>query len=373
MSATYIHTKRKAGLSALILRLLAILYFVSLIGSVVYLWVSTQDRFISTAEFKVSQQSLSGNEMGIPQLSLTGMSDTGSVDSQIVIGYINSSDLLLSIEKEFHLLDHYQAPKNDFVFRLKRNSNLEQRLKYYRARILAHYDKETGMTIITVDTFDPQLSRNIAQTLLRRSEDYINHINQTIADQQLTFVHTEVERSAKRIDDLNIELINLQNENNFISPAEAISSTLSNVQKMKMEHIKNQADLATIERDSPNSPRIDNLKSQLRSLDELISVETAKLSGKEKDRLNQLLVRYKLLESKMEFAMRLRAAAESMMEKTRLNAVARSRFLTVIQHPYLPEDVGMPRRPYATVTLLVLGGLLFFIFRAITKSIFSMI
>ncbi len=373
MSATYIHTKRKAGLSTLILRFLAILYFAGIIACVVYLWVCTQDRFISTAEFKVSQQSLSGNDVSVTQLGLAGLSDSGSADSQIVIGYVSSSDLLLGLEKEYKLIEHYQSPKIDFVFRLKRDANLEERLEYYRNRILAHFDMQTGMTVITVDTFNPQLSQTIAKTLLKRAEDYINQVNQTIADQQLTFVRKEVDRSSKKIDDLNVELITLQNENNFISPTETISATLSAVQKMKLEALKSQTELATIERDSPNSPRIDSLRSQLRSLNELISVESAKLSGTEKDRLNQLLVRFKLLDSKMEFALRLRASAESMLEKTRLTAIARSHFLSVIQTPYLPEDVGMPRRPYATVTLLVLGGLLFFIFRAITKSIFSMI
>ena len=373
MSATYIHTKRKTGLSTLILRFLAILYFAGIAACVVYLWVCTQDRFISTAEFKVSQQSLSGNEVGVPQLALTGLSDTGSADSQIVIGYVNSSDLLLGLEKEYNLIEHYRSPKIDFFFRLKRDANLEERLEYYRKRIVAHFDMETGMTVITVDTFDPQLSQTIAKTLLKGAEDYINRVNQTIADQQLAFVRSEVDRSAKKIDELNVELITLQNENNLITPTETISATLSTVQKMKLEAFKSQAELETIERDSPNSPRIDNLKSQLRSLNELISIESAKLSGAEKDRLNQLLVRFKLLDGKMEFALRLRGSAESMLEKTRLTAIARSRFLTVIQTPYLPEDVGMPRRPYATVTLLVLGGLLFFVFRAVTRSIFSMI
>ena len=373
MSATYIHTKRKAGLSKLILRILAVLYFLTLATAVVYLWVCTQNRYISTAEFKVSQQSLSGTEVAIPQLALTGLTDAGSVDSQIVIGYVNSSDVLLNLEHQYRLIEHYQSPKIDFFFRLKYGANLEERLKYYRSRIVGHYDKETGMTIITVDSFSPQLSQTIAKNLLKHAEDYINQINQTIADQQLTFVRSEVERSNKKIDELNIELITLQNENNFISPTESISSTLTTVQRLKLEAFKAQGELATIERDSPNSPILGNLRSQLRSLEELISVQSAKLSGTEKDRLNQVLMRFKILDNKIDFAVRLRASAEAMLEKTRLTATARSRFITVIQNPYLPEDVGMPRRPYATVTLLVLGGLLFFIFRAVTKSIFSMI
>jgi capsule polysaccharide export protein KpsE/RkpR len=148
---------------------------------------------------------------------------------------------------------------------------------------------------------------------------------------------------------------------------------LGTVEKMRLEQFKSNAELATIERDSPNSPRLDNLRSRIRSLDELIAVESAKLSGPDKDRLNQLLVRFRMLTSKIDFAIRLRSTAEAVVERNRVDSIAHSRFLTVIQNPYLPEDVGMPRRPYATVTLLVLGGLLFFIFRAVTRSVFSMI
>ena len=66
-----------------------------------------------------------------------------------------------------------------------------------------------------------------------------------------------------------------------------------------------------------------------------------------------------------------RAGAEAILEKNRVEAIARSRFFTVIQHPYLPEGVAIPRRPYATATLLVLGCMLFLIFRALTTSVFE--
>ena len=371
MSATYIHTKRKAGYSSYILGFLAFLYFIALAASVVYLWLFTADRFISTAEFKISVQNISGTNMSIPQLALPGLSDMGSVDSQVAIGYINSADLLLGLEKEFDLVNHYGSPQKDIVFRMESDSNLEERLKYYRKRILAHFDKETGMTVITVDTFNAELSRKIAELLLKQTETFINKINQDIADQQMAFVRSEVERSAAKVEELNTELTTLQNQNNFISPNEVISTSLKSVEKMRLDNLKNQAELSSILRDSPNSPRIESLRSRIRSLEELIAIESAKLSGPEQDRLNQLLVRYKMLELKLDFALRLRTGAETMLEKNRVDAVARSRFFTVVQNPYLPEDVGLPRRPYATVTLLVLGGLLFVIFRAIATSVFS--
>ena len=371
MSATYIHTQRKPGFSKLILRFLAFLYFAALAASIVYLWFFTQDRFVSYAAFKVSKQGSSGMDGGLAQLALPGLSDSGSMDSQITISYIDSADLLLSLEKDFHLLDHYSAPQKDYFFRLESDANLEKRLEYYRSKIAAHYNNDTGMTEIHVDSFSPQLSRDVAATLLKKSENFINVVNQEIADQQTGFARSELERANQQVMEANNELLALQNQHNFIRPDEVISANLKAVETMRMERLKSQAELSSLLRDSPSSPRIETTRSHLRSIDELIEIEESKLSGPEKDRLNQLLVKFQQLEIRIEFANRLRAGAEAILEKNRVEAIARSRFFTVIQHPYLPEGVAIPRRPYATATLLVLGCMLFLIFRALTTSVFE--
>lgn len=371
MSASYIHTQRKTGKSQIVLRLLAFLYFIGLAACIGYLWFFTQDRYISTAEFKISHQNMAGADAGLVQLALPGLSDSGSVDSQIAIGYINSADLLLELEKKFDLIGHYSSPAKDRVFRLERDATLEDRLKYYRSRILAHFDKETGMTVITVDSFSPALSKEIASELLVRAEDFINFINQQIADQQLSFVRGEVERTADRVEELNKELITLQNEHNLINPDDVISANLQAVQEMKMDVLRSEAELSSVRRDSPNSPRIETLRSHIRSVNELIDIESSKLTGPEKDRMGQLLVQFKQLSLKIEFATRLRSGAEAMLEKNRVEAVAHSKFFTVIQNPYLPEAVAIPRREYATGVIIVVGILLFLILRILTLSVFE--
>lgn len=373
MSATYIHTKRKLGFTLICLRSLAFIYFVTLGLSIIYLWLFTQNRFISTADFKVSSQSAAASNSGLTALALPGLGDVGYIDAQIVIGFLNSSDLLLELEKQFHLADHYKASSKDFVFRLKQNANLEERLEYYRKRITAHFDLETGLTVMTVDTFDPELSRGVANALLHRAEIFINTVNKNIADQQIEFAKSEVDRGTKRVDELNTELLEFQNANNFINPEEVVRATVGAIEKFRIDKLQTQTELATIEASAPGSPRIDGIRNRLKSLNELISLESAKLSGPEKTRLNQILVQFKLLEQKIAFAIQVRDASELLLERNRVAAISKSRFLTVIQRPYLPEDVGLPRRPYATVTLIALGLLMFMIFRAITRAIFSMI
>jgi capsular polysaccharide transport system permease protein len=364
-------TTSRKSLPSIIFGLLGILYFIALGCVIAYIWVLTQDRFVSTASFKISRQNPSSGELGFATLALPGLSDTGSVDSQIAIGFVNSTDLLFDLEREFDLRDHYASPIKDFVFRLDPDALLEERLEYYRGRIFAHFDKETGLTVLSVDTFEPALSKKLAETILQRTEVFINTLNQTVADQQLAFIRSEVERAEKQVSDVTMELLTLQNTHNLVSPDEVITANLKAVQELRMERLKTETSLASIERDSPDSPRITTLRSQLRSLDEQIAVESTKISGPEKDRLNQILSRYKELQLKLEFAVNMRTSAETLLEKHRMDAAARSRFLSTIQHPYLPEDETYPRRPYATATIIGLGILLFLMLRVLVHSVYE--
>lgn len=363
----------KKSFPSVIFGVLGLLYFILLGCIVAYVWLVAQDRFISEASFKISRQNPSSGELGFAQLALPGLSDTGSVDSQIAIGFVDSTDLLLELEKQFDLRAHYASPKNDFVFRLAADAPLEERLEYYRKRIYAHFDKETGLTMLTVDTFDPGLSKRLAEAVLSRTEVFINTLNQNVADQQLAFIRGEVARSEKSVNDVNMEILDLQNTYNLVNPDAVITANLKTVQELRMERLRMESTLSSIERDSPGSPRIETLRSQLRSLDEQIAIETAKLSGPEQDRLNQVLRKYKELEINLDFAIKMRTAAETLLEKHRMDAAARSRFISIIQKPYLPEDVGYPRREYATGTILLLGILMFLILRVFAHSVYERI
>lgn len=368
MTATYIHTRKKTPAFHVVLRVLTILYFLGLALIIAYLWTLTQNRYASTAAFKISRQDSSGGEAGLASLVLPGISDSSSGDSQVAIGFVNSVNLLVELEREFDLLQHYSAPTKDFVFRLDPSAPLEERLRYYRKRINAHYDKESGLTMVSVDSFDPALSKRIAEAVMKKSESLINRLNQEVADQRLGFVSGELDRAAKHVEEVNAELLAFQNKHNIISPDDIITGNLKAVQELRMEQLKMTADLDSLQRDSPGSPRIDTLKSRLRSSNELISTEMAKLSGDEQDRLNQLLIQFKQLELKLEFALKLRTGTQSLLEKTRVESIAQSRFFSVIQPPYLPEDIAIPRREYATATILILGLLIFVIIRALTNS-----
>lgn len=356
---------------SIILRLLAVLYFILLAAAIAYTWLIAQDRFVSISNYKISRQNPSAGDLGISTLVLPGMTDTGSVDSQIAIGFVDSADLLLSLEKKYNLREHFTAPPMDYFFRMEKDAQVEERLEFYRKRIFSHFDTETGLTLLTVDTFDAKLSKEISEDVLKQTEQFINALNQQVADEQSAFIRKEVERSEKNVSDIIAQLLELQNANNIVTPDQAISARLQAVQELRMKRLNAETLLTTTAKDSPQSPRLEALRSQLSSLDKQIEEESEKLSGSDKNRLNQVLAQFKELELKLQFATHLRTGTISMLEKNRMDAAGQSRFLSILQSPYLPEEAAYPRRGYATVTLIVLGILLFVTLRVMILSIYE--
>lgn len=354
-----------------LLRLLAVLYFILLAASVAYVWLIAQDRFVSIASYKISRQNPGGGDGGLTALALPGLSDSGSVDSQVAIGFVDSADLLLSLEKKYHLWEHYSAPPLDYFFRLEKDASVEDRLEFYRGRIFSHYDKETGLTMLTVDTFDTKLSKKIADDVLQQTEGFINTLDQKVADEQLAFIRGEMDRSEKKVSEIIGQLLELQNAHNIVTPEQAINARLQAVHELQMKKLNTETQLTATERDSPESPRLETLKSQIQSLNRQIDVESEKLSGDDKSRLNQVLAQYKELELKLDFANRIRTGTASMLEKNRMDAAAQSRFLSILQTPYLPEEAMYPQRGYATATLIVLGILLFITLRVMVMSVYE--
>ncbi len=371
MSSKSLPSPLKDKASGFLLRFLAVLYFLIVAAAVAYVWVIAQDRFVSIASYKISRQTSSGGEMGFGGFALPGLADTGSVDSQIAIGFVHSANLLLELEKKYHLREHYSAPPHDFLFRLKMDAPVEERLKYYRSRIYSNYDKETGLTMLTIDTFDPEVSREIAVDVLSQTEKFINALNQKVADQQLAFIVNEMERSEKNVSEIITKLLELQNANNIVTPDQAIKGRLEVVQALRLRKLRIQTQLAATAANSPASPRLDALRSELGTLDIQIEEESAQISGSDKNRLNQVLAEFKELELKLDFATHVRTGTASLLEKNRMEAAAQSRFLSILQSPYLPEEASSPRRVYTTCTIIALGILLFITLRILVLSVYE--
>ena len=352
------------------LRVFGFAYYASMAIVIAYLWLVTENRYIAESMFKVASEAGNSDVSGLPTDQAMAAA-AGLSGAQTTNGYIASADLLLQIEKEFDLFNHYISPQYDLVFRLRRDASIEDRLRYYRKRIKSHYGLMEGVSIISVDTFDPDLSLRINKRILQLTEEFINGINRGIAERQLAYYVAELERAEVNVRKINGEILKMQDENKMVSPESAIATSMRAIDQMYAQTLSIESEIMTLVKDSPDSPRIEILKSQLDSLNQTIERERAKLSGDDQKRMNLFLMQYKEMQQRLEFALQLRNNAEITLEKNRTMGNQHSRFFILFQEPFRPEKHGLPRRPYATATIFVLGSLVFLILRALTFTLFE--
>ena len=336
-----------------------------------YLYLVAEDRFQTISHFSVVVEESNNAEASMGLLDIVTGASAEATDAQVAIGFINSSDLLFKLETEFELIDHYTSPATDFVFRLKQNPTKRDCLDYYRKKIFAQADPESGLIHLTVESFSPMLSQEISKYVLNETEQFINNLNKEIAAKRLSFAQAELERSHHTIKSYEQALLDFQNKHKVIQPEAIIQAQLEAIQGLRLDKIRKGLELATIEASSPNSPMLMALGNAIENLEKEIKNQEAALSGPEAQKLNQILAQYKELELNLELSLNLRKGAELIFEKTRAEAIATSRFFSVIQNPYLSDDNTHPRRVYLSITSAAVILLLLYVIRAIIASVYD--
>lgn len=338
---------------------------------VLYLVLIAQDRYQTSSHFSVVVEESNNVDASMGLLDFVGGASGVASDTQIAIGFINSADLLFELEGEFNLSEHYSAPASDFIFRLERGASREDRIKYYRKKILAQADAVSGLTILTVESFSPELSKELSEYILTKTEEFINGLNKEIASKRLSFAQEELDRAHNVIKQNERALLEFQNEYKIIQPEAIIQAQLEAIQGLRLDKIRRGIELATLEASSPNSPMRASLGNAIENLENEIKNQEAALSGPEAQKLNQILAQFKELQLNLELSLNLRKGAELILEKTRAEAITTSRFFSVIQNPYLLDDDTHPRRLYLSVTSVAVILLILYLSRAIIASIYD--
>lgn len=338
---------------------------------IVYIVMYTQNRYVSKSQFAVVVKDTSNVDLSSGLASIISSGSVANTDTQSAIGFIKSADLLQELEIEFDLLKHYSSPDKDFVFKLADDAPLEDRLEYYRARIIPEYNSSTGLIDLQVDTFSPALSYEISQKILSKTETFVNTLNKGVAERRMSFVKRELERSHDTIQKAGQALLDFQSKYQLINPDAIIQARLESIQKLKLDLITREIELTTLKTNSPSSPNINTLVTSIDELKKEIVKQENTFAGEDHAKLSQILSEYRQLVLNIEFSQKLREGSEVLLEKTRAEAISNSRFFSLIQNPYLAEEYTHPRRLYLCCTVIAIILLCFYILRALIMSIFD--
>lgn len=326
--------------------------------AVLYFGIIASDRYVSRADLVVKQADQI--KMLPDALSMLGLGGSNHQDVLLIQDYLNSPDLLDKLDKELNIKAHYQNHKIDYFSRLPDNVSREDFIQYYRDHLTLRLDELSGVLTIELQAFDPAYGQRVVGLMLKESEGFINRLGHQVALEQLAFVEKEVNRAYQRVQDEKAKVLEFQNNHHLLSPESTSTAWLGVVSQIESELAQQQAQLKQLQSYMKDTaPAVVSVQTRVDALNKQLEQEKARLTGVDKDAMNEVTARYMDVQTQATLAADLYKSGLVSLEQARVEAYRKLKHLLVVSQPTLAEDAEYPRRLYNLATIGVLLCLLY--------------
>ncbi|RVP15535.1 RkpR, polysaccharide export protein [Sinorhizobium meliloti] len=331
-----------------------------------YMAFIAADQYHSTASFAV--RSIEGG-VSSDILGMFTQASGGSTvsDSYILMDYLLSERMAADADRRFKLEDVYATRGLDYFYGIGSDLPIEDKLSYWRDMVKVSFDHASGIMQVTVRAFEPKQAQEIAQFIVDQSDNLVNSLSLSARNDVLRAAQDEVLAGEARLAKARAGLREYRDKSQEVSPKEAAKLAVQLIGGLEGELTKLNADLATAKSQmSEDTPRIRVLKTRIESLEQQLAVERQRLGTGEKASASDdpnapdvagRIAEFEELETEREFAERAYTAALGSLEKARIEANNRQRYLALFIEPTLSQMAQYPTR--LLNAFLVTLGLLF--------------
>lgn len=350
-----------------------VLFVIPVILASLFYSVVAADRYASVVVVSVRDTSGSASLTSSPVATLLG-GGGGSfslLDTLLVQNYVQSSDLLLKLDKRLNLRAHYSAPSWDWLFRLPENAKREDFLAYFRNRVKVTLDETSGLLTIEAQGFEPAFAQKVAQAVVEETEAVLNENAHRIARDRLAFATEEVERTAKKQAKARADLLAFQTEHRLLDPLSQAAANSTLTASLQATQAKQEADLKAAQAYlSEDSLQVRSLRSQLEATKAQIEVERLRATGTvDGAQLPALASQYQNLLALTAFADDEHKMALMTVEQARMDTVRKLKTLLVVEPPTLPDMATYPHRIVDWLTVIAVCGMILTIVRLAMATI----
>ncbi|AEG08378.1 capsule polysaccharide transporter [Sinorhizobium meliloti] len=331
-----------------------------------YMAFIAADQYHSTTSFAV--RSIEGGASSDILGMFTQASGGSTVsDSYILMDYILSERMAADADRRFKLEEVYATRGLDYFYGIGSELAIEDKLDYWRDMVNVSFDHASSIMQVTVKAFEPKQAREIAQFIVDQSDNLVNSLSLSARNDVLRAAQDEVLAGEARLSKARAALRDYRDKSQEISPEEGAKLAVQLIGSLEQQLTQLNADLATAKSQmSEDTPRIRVLKTRIESLEQQLAVERQRLGAGEKTAAGDdpnspdvagRIAEFEELETEREFAERAYTAALGSLEKARIDANNRQRYLALFIEPTLSELAQYPAR--LLNAFLVALGLLF--------------
>ncbi|MGR5238561.1 lipopolysaccharide biosynthesis protein [Vibrio alfacsensis] len=337
----------------------------------IYQLVIASPRFESKTQLIVQQpDGMATMDAGMALLSGLGVS-SGNQDTQLVKSFIFSNDMLNYLEDQLSIKEHYSDHSYDLISRLPEDASSEEFQRYYQDKMHVEIDEKSSVITVYAQAFDPKMSYEITKAISMKSEWFINNVSHQLAEAQLAFIEKEHKGAEERLQAIKSKLIQFQTKHRLLDPEKEGAALSQIAYELEGQIAIKNAELKATELTMSNSaPQVLVLQNQIKALNQQLLKEKSRLTdSNQKSSINEVLSQFADLKIELEMAISAYTSSTISLEKSRIEAYRKLKFLIVVEEVQLPEEHKYPEILYNISLFSLLLVIFFGIMRIIIATV----
>ncbi|HRX35116.1 MAG TPA: hypothetical protein P5337_01855 [Aestuariivirga sp.] len=339
--------------------LFILLFVIPLALLCVYLMRFATDRFHSDAAISITQDNNNTASLDLTVIGLPAIAD--DKDALTLVTFANSLDMLQYLESQLQLRQHFSSPDIDWWSRLPPEASLEDFHKYMTHYVVVEYDTVSHLINIHVEAFSRDYAQKMVNAILARSQTFVDNMNARVTQEQTRFFESQLTTSEMRVREAKNQLITFQRENQMLTTDTEAAMINSNIGALDRLLIEKQGELTIKQRElNENSPVIQILKAEIDTLNKQIDKEKQRLTGGASG-VSELDAKFREIQFNLEFVENIYKSNLTQLERARLEAIQRLKYLIIITQPSMADASLYPDRPYIIITGIMILLMIYFI------------
>lgn len=322
-------------------------------------------RFASNRYHSDSIISITAQQGSQPTLNLTalGIPTTGnSQDALTVLEFINSIDMMQFLEDKLQIQEHYSNPTVDWWARLPSNSSQENFLVFLKSYITAYYDQNSQLIHIHVETFNREYSQKVLNTILTRSQLFVDKLNERVTKDQTKFFESQLADADRRLREAKSAVLQFQRDNKLLTTDAEAALVGANISALESQILAKQGQLdAGLKSMNANAPVLETLRNQIEAVRGQLNQEKDRLAGQGSGAVSELDAKFRELQFNVTFLQTIFQSNMSQLETQRVDALQRLKYLIVVTQPSIADTSLFPNRAWLIGTAAMILLMVYFI------------
>ncbi|MET3713207.1 capsular polysaccharide transport system permease protein [Sphingomonas trueperi] len=248
-----------------------------------YYYLIAADQYVSEAHFIIRS---SDTPAAMPSsfgslLGLAGGMTQSQGEALSVSDYLVSHEAVATLDRDIGLIGRFQRPEADAFSRLRSDQLTPERLlKYYKGKVAVNFNRDTGITTLSVHAFRPDDAYAIIQRLMTLGEQRVNQLNARGYNDAVGLARRQLSEAETALAKIQEQMTSFRQRRQDIDPEGSGKAQIGLVSTLRGQLAAAQSQLDTMGAFiSRSSPQYIAMSRQVQSLRSQVAAQAGRLTG----------------------------------------------------------------------------------------------